>query len=485
MTSAYDQVRYPTFAKTATHPARLGALGVLLGRRVSAPARCRVLEIGCGDGMNLLSMAATATESRFVGFDYCAPAIAEGLATARAAGIRNVELVEKNILDATPGLGNFDYIIAHGVYAWVPAPVRDAVMALIGRHLAPDGLAFLSYNTVPGCHVRRIVRDLLQDAVRGIAGAQAQIAAARDALEFFAAQWTSPDPLLSALRRQAEETLKHDPAVLFHDELGDVYEPQLVSDVAAHAAANGLQYLCDARPRVNMDAFFPREESRPLFERAGGDWVRFEQLRDYAALQGFRETILCRADGPVARRAEPARLRMLHAVGEFSRAATDAAGAEECVYLGANDIRTTTTDPRLAALLERIDAAYPGSIPLENEDVEGDVGESLLLLHLAGSLELLAQPLPCLQTPGARPQASALARVQAGRGDRLLCSLRHTPVEITDAMGLHFITLLDGSRTREELAAAMAAAAGQPVAAAAERLQAGLQGFCRAALLTA
>src|SRR5215467_2892740 len=88
--NAYDRVRYPGLPQPSSHPATMGALACLYGRRFASPSRCRVLEIGCGDGANLLSMAATSPGSRFVGFDLAETAIAHARATARAAGLTNV-----------------------------------------------------------------------------------------------------------------------------------------------------------------------------------------------------------------------------------------------------------------------------------------------------------------------------------------------------------------------------------------------------------
>src|SRR5258708_40024885 len=144
MTNAYDQVHYPSNVHVDSHPTRLSALACLYGRPFAPASHCRVLEIGCGDGANILSMAATAPQSSFVGFDYAETAVARGLTMAAAAGLTNVDISTMDILNAPESLGEFDYVIAHGVYAWVPPPVREALMRLIGRTLAPNGVPFLS-----------------------------------------------------------------------------------------------------------------------------------------------------------------------------------------------------------------------------------------------------------------------------------------------------------------------------------------------------
>jgi SAM-dependent methyltransferase len=484
--NAYDQVRYPGAPQPSSHPARLSALACLYGRGFASPSRCRVLEAGCGDGANLLSMAATAPQSRFVGFDLAETAIAQARATATAAGLANVEFFVMDIEDASVTSGEFDYIIAHGVYAWVPAPVRDALMQLIGRTLAPSGLAFVSYNAMPASRVRQIIRDVLQHRVLGMTDIAQKFAAAKECMEFHATMWSQDEPLRHAMREQMLATLRRPVEVLFHDEMGETFEPQFVSHVAAHAKAHGLQYLCDCSPALNSEAFFPSDENKELRERANNDWVRYEQLHDYVKLVRFRQTVLCRDDDAIDRRGDWTRLRHLHTQGRFVPEEAKAPDADAFIFRadkGETAGHVSTNDASLAALIGRIGAADPGSVPLESAITGPEIGEAVLRLFLAGSLSLQTEPFALTLTPGERPLAHALARAQALRGEAKLASLRHTAVEISDPESRHFITLLDGTRTRSELATEMARFTGVPASVVAAQLDDILSGLARSALL--
>ena len=55
MTDAY--IRYPSQVYGQTHPAAIGAIATLLGREVAPIGAARVLDIGCGEGVNLIAMA--------------------------------------------------------------------------------------------------------------------------------------------------------------------------------------------------------------------------------------------------------------------------------------------------------------------------------------------------------------------------------------------------------------------------------------------
>jgi SAM-dependent methyltransferase len=486
--NAYDHVRYPSAPQPTSHPASISALASLYGRRFASPSGCRVLEVGCGDGTNLLSMAVMAPRSQFVGFDLAESAIAEGRATAASAGLTNIDLTVMDIKDVPDSFGEFDYIIAHGVYAWVPAPVREALMRLIGRTLAPAGLAFVSYNTMPACRERQIVRDILLDHCRGATSIAETLTEARECLEFYAAIWSEDDPLPNAMRDQVLKTLRRPLEVLFHDEMAEVFEPQFVSHVAAQARIHGLQYLCDCSPALNSEAFFPSEEKKELRNWAKGDWVRFEQLHDYANLVRFRQTILCRADFAIDRCIDWTRLGQLHAHGRFLPEVIEESDSDAFVFRakgGKAGGHVSTTNAILGTLIARIGAADPGTIPLAGAIAGPEIGEAILRLFLAGSLSLQTDPSPFTLTPGERPVASALARAQASRGQNKLASLRHMAVEITEPESRHFITLLDGTRTRRDLAVEMGRLTGAPTAAVAAQMDDTLIGLARAALLVA
>ena len=53
----YDEVPYTGKAIPLSHPCHLAMVGRLCGLRPAPPAQCRVLELGCAVGTNLLPMA--------------------------------------------------------------------------------------------------------------------------------------------------------------------------------------------------------------------------------------------------------------------------------------------------------------------------------------------------------------------------------------------------------------------------------------------
>jgi SAM-dependent methyltransferase len=480
MPNAYDQVRYPDLPFPRNHPVALGALAALFGRPYAPFAASRVLEIGCGGGVNLMSMALGAPDAEFVGVDLAERPIAVARETAQAAGLRNVRFQVQDILDMDASFGRFDYIIAHGVYAWVPAPVGQALMRVVGELLSADGLAMISYSAYPGCHFHQAVRDLLLTATREIADPAEKVKAARSALAEQIDDWSEADPFGRAMILTGRHILDEPPEVLFHDELNPFYAPQLVSDVIAAAGEVGLDYLCDAQPQLCSEALFPSEKFAAARERAAGDWARFEQFIDFSELRSFRSSIFCR--GAVDRRREPQRLRGLWANGDLRAAEADPQAPEESVFRS-GAAKIATNNPRLAQFLADLAAAFPSCVPLDAAAEEPGLAEYVLTLFVANVIRIGSAPFSLSLSPGDRPIASPLARVQAARGERTLASLRHYPADIEDASTLIFLTLLDGTRTRDDLAREIAAQAGATAQDATAKVEALLAELTRLGLM--
>jgi SAM-dependent methyltransferase len=173
--NTYDAVPYPGYTYTQTHPDRLATIATLFGMTPAPVASCRVLELGCGDGGNLIPMAFSLPGSEFVGVDLAPSTIKVGADKAARLGLTNISLRPLDILDFDLSFGEFDYIIAHGVYSWVPHEVREKVLAICRTHLAPQGVAYISYNAFPGGHIRQMMREMMQYHTRDILDPQERI----------------------------------------------------------------------------------------------------------------------------------------------------------------------------------------------------------------------------------------------------------------------------------------------------------------------
>src|SRR5258706_1300498 len=182
--SSYDAVPYSVGAFPQTRPDRLATIATLFGLNPTHPARCRVLELGCAAGGNIIPMALADPQSQFVGIDLSTRQIDDARATASELGLRNIDLQAMSITDIPADFGQFDYILCHGVYSWVPPEVQQKILEVCSKHLSPQGVAYVSYNCYPGWHARGAIREMLWYHTEQYPDPAVRIRAARGLLAF-------------------------------------------------------------------------------------------------------------------------------------------------------------------------------------------------------------------------------------------------------------------------------------------------------------
>jgi SAM-dependent methyltransferase len=441
----YDQIAYPTAIFAQTHPDRMAALARAAGLTPPAVETARVLEIGGGDGMNLLALAVAYPQGRFVSFDLAETAIARGVDWRDALGVTNLELNVLDILAAAEQLdGPFDYIIAHGVYAWVPPPVRKALMALIGRLLAPTGVAFVSYNAQPGGYLRQALRDVLLLAVEGASNETELKAAARKQLEDLAAPSERElNPFQMALRAAAAKSLDTPWEVTRHDELGPSFHPQALNDVVAAARANGLAYLGDAERERMSETFLP-DELHPAGD-PGEALVRHLQVRDYGEIRFFRQTLLVRDSVRLTCRIDLAAIADLMVSSRCEPAEDGQFRLDSNVF----EVR----DEGLAKALTRLAEERPRRLRAGDLVDNDEQLRALFEMFDAGLVELYTTQAPGALGLSERPVASPLVRMMLERGMQTVCTLDHRMLGVTEDDPRTMLLRLDGSVMPHDLLA--------------------------------
>jgi len=424
----YDQVAYRTFPRRQTHPDRLAAIARFFGMKPAPVTACRVLEIGCGNGANLIPLAYHVPEGRFTGIDLAVGPVARARAMAGDLAIHNIDLRVADLRDLSAQEGEFDYIFAHGLYSWIPAEVRDRLLAVCRERMAPEGVAFVSYNVYPGRYPRQMIREILLYHTRALKHPAERIAEARRLL----GQLDHPEA--RSLMEQGDDSL-------FHDDLAPINDPVWFREFAAHAQRHGLQYLGEADSHHTFD---------PAMAQAGGnadDLIATEQYVDFLKLRPFRQTLLCRQEVPLDRAAGAARMdeflfsenKRARRIRDSKRAGIFDDRAVEAVAQALHD-----TAPLPARFEELI--PYAGNAEL--------LREILFALLTAGCVNLHVHDFPCQETVTERPRASRLARYQAAGGGNVTNAC-HIPVEL-DPIARHLVRLLDGTRTHDEVARALA-----------------------------
>jgi SAM-dependent methyltransferase len=450
VTTEYDVVPYLSFPYPATHPDRLELIGHLFGMAPAPPPRSRILEIGCAAGGNLLPIAEMLPQARFVGMDLAASAIAEGNEVVRELGLANVELRHADILELDASWGTFDYIICHGVYSWVPDPVKEKLLDACAALLAPNGIALVSHNVKPGWFLRAMAREMMRYHVTRLDGPAAQTAEARVFMEFLT-RTTSVSGYHEALVRERDLILPTADWYLFHDQLAPINDGCWFWEMAEKLRARGLQYLGDPHIPVMMPDLHP--EAVAALAKVT-DVVKTEQYHDFLTCRTFRMTAMCRAGLPLDRALTRRQIQALW-LGTSAAWPADADFDSEApvMFRTLNGAWAEIGYPPTKRALRRMRAAHPGWLPFAEicsaEDADL-VALDLLACFAAGMIGGWRRPPPFVTEIGDRPHATALARLQAERGTRVT-NRRHESVTLDDT-ARDVLVQCDGTRARGDLA---------------------------------
>jgi len=465
--TAYDEIIYPSQPHADTHPDRLATIATLFGMTPAPIEHCRVLEIGCGDAGNLIPMAYGLPDSEFVGFDLAARPIEMGNRTAARLGLANLSLEQLDLADFPADAGRFDYIVAHGLYSWVPVPVRDRLLGLIASHLAPHGVAFVSYNVYPGCYMRRMVWEILKFHTDHLGDPQSRITEALALTRLLASGRDLQSAYGTFLNADLERLLQRDTSYFFHDDLADINDPVYFHQFVEHAERHGLQFLGEGELKT-MGYGGLTSEVRRVLEAL--DPLTREQYLDFVRFRRFRQTLLCHAAVKLERQirpdkvtqfllAAPAGMRVRVSMGDAPDA--QAPSAEQPVA----DASTLADEAFLQAILDVLSEAAPRMLSIDELTARVSAragGETFkargpdafrqyaIGAARAGALELHLRTPAFVTEPGELPVGSPVARLQLESGD-IVTSLCHDSVKLDDKVAATLLAFLDGTRTRAEL----------------------------------
>lgn len=285
----YETRAYPAMSHPLSDPAVSAVAAMLGGLDVRHPARARILEIGCCSGHNLIPLAMRWPDSRFVGIDLSAPSVQNARELATVAGVNNIGFHAVDLRGFDAGGEPFDYIIAHGFFSWVPDEVKAALFTFCQQHLAPKGIATISFNLECGWLPRfPVIQKTKAIQQAGAVDEMSALAILRSV--------TEPDsPELPII----DDMLAKGPAILAFDDFGPVNDPWPLDRFVQSAAAAGLRWLGESDPGQNLPQNLD-EETLVSLRQEFSDQLSLQIAADAAAGRTFRSIVLCREDAALA-----------------------------------------------------------------------------------------------------------------------------------------------------------------------------------------
>ena len=379
--SSYDNIPYKSKVFYNTQPNKMKGVFKLLNFDTPDLETARVLEIGCSFGGNILPFALANPNAEVIGVDLSKTQVDEGNRIIQHIGLTNIKLIHQNILEFSEDMGEFDYIICHGVYSWVPDIVKEGIIKVIKKHLSKTGVAVVSYNTYPGWKSMEISKEamlfrekFLKDSGYEIEGFQ-RAAVGKGILEFL----KDHSHLNERIRNSMKTILEKDDYYILHEYFEEYNDPCYLYDFNKKLLENDLIHVTDSE----LTKSFPtlsEEVAEKIKVEAGENHIVREQYYDYIFDVQFRTSFITHVENlgkiNLSGNINVSDIQKLHYRAFFPK-------NEEGKYKLSNG--SVVVDPKEEFLIDQITRSYPNTITAEeifdiaNDDISVTEIASMLI----------------------------------------------------------------------------------------------------------
>lgn len=468
--ASYTEVPYYSSAVPESHPDRLATLGYLFGLSPAPVENCRLLELGCASGGNIIPMAYHLPGSTFLGVELAENQAVAAKKAIQDFGLENIRIENKDMLGLSSALGPFDYIICHGVFSWVPEPVQEKIFAIMSESLSEQGVGYISYNTYPGWHFSEVVRHMMLYHAEQFDTPETRLNQGKAFIRFIAdAMANQNDPYGLLLRDELKFLKAGGDYYVFHEYMEVVNSPIYFHQFVERAERHGLQYLAESEFQTMFDVGIPDNISQTV-ARISHDIIRNEQYLDFLRNRSFRRTLLCRKNLKLRRSLDASCLDSLL----INSAATLEELADESPSSRLGRFRThdgkllETNDPFIRAGLMILRECWPRALAfedlvqrclqrLENTDQHGidpemarrELGRGLLHCRISGAVELHSWQEDVVTMLSDKPRVSEFTHYQVQQRQKIVN--RSHQVFHADPFERRLIRLLDGQHDMEML----------------------------------
>ena len=305
--TSYDNLPYFSSAFSECSPTRIEAIASFLSFTPPSSQTARVLEIGCSYGGNLFPFAIANPNAKVVGIDLSEVQINKAKELAKQMRVDNIKFIRKDICELNEEdvkeFGEFDYIICHGVYSWVPDFVKDAILKTMKKLLSKNGVAYISYNVYPGWKIKDIIRDFLIFGTKDLENegeivraskAKELLSVFKEYMKFCSQEGVKADFMNAKLLLEHIESIERvkSDSYIVHEYLEIFNDPLYFKDFAKRLDEEGLAYLSD----VNLDDVFKSDLGIEGFDEYINanfqNRIDKEQAIDFFTNRVFRKSLI-------------------------------------------------------------------------------------------------------------------------------------------------------------------------------------------------
>jgi methyltransferase-like protein/cyclopropane fatty-acyl-phospholipid synthase-like methyltransferase len=473
--SSYDEFPYISYPFPYTRPEHFMTIGKLFGMTLPSIDNARVLELGSACGGNLINFASDHPNSFSLGVDLSKIEIENGVKIIKDLGLKNIELRNISITDIDESFGKFDYIIRHGVFSWVPDSVKNKILEISSKLLNPNGIAFVSYNALPGWNMVNSIRDMMKFHSKIFESPIDQINQARLFLNFISeALEGSSSSYAKFLKEETLNLARQEDQYLLHEYLIGENKQFYFHEFIGMAKANNLSYLADSHIHSMFLGNLPEKAAKQL--STINDIVRTEQYMDFIQNRRFRCTLLCHEDVRVNRNITSAKILEFYSTCNLVASRllndTDLSNTLETItfyFNNSKDSSISTSSPIMKAIFytyadnignplsssELFDLASKKLQKVSVKDIELEFNNVIGKLVFGGYVTLFAIKPNAIFHVSSKPEASNATRYQAKNValDRLFVTNQINEIFQLQIYEKHVLELLDGTNDIKAIAA--------------------------------
>jgi methyltransferase-like protein len=345
------------------------------------------------------------------------------------------------------------------------------MMAICKASLAPQGIAYVSYDAFPGSYARVMVREMMLFHIRDFREPQQQLQQAVTLLKLLAKSGKETEPYTKTLQDEFERMSTRSREGLYHDELSPDFQPFYFYQFMEHAQRHGLQFLGET-DFFEMHSGGLSAKAKEVLDKISDEVTLREQYLDFMCGRAFRKTLLCHDDVPLDRSGKSVSVRSFFISTQARPKAESPNAAPEAGETFCSPSGTELTTPNLLArslfwyLIKSRPERIPfeklareaecrarqelGFVPKPDQDIASEVADFVWRTYLAGLLELHVH-VPLFATEvSERPLASPLARLEARSGN-VITTLHCRSLHLSDSLQRGVLMLLDGTRDHAAL----------------------------------
>lgn len=267
-------------------------------------------EPGCGHGLTTAVLAGANPLARFEAMDFNPSHIAGARRLAADGGLTNAAFREESFAEFARRDGpDFDIVALHGVWSWISAENRALLVDVLRRRLAPGGVAFVSYNALPGTLAHMPLRRILvEQCAAGIGPLPDRIARAVDFAARLAALGGGWFAGADGVAERIESLRHKSPNYLAHEYLNSDWTAFYHAEVARELAAAKLNFAGAAVPMEQIDDLTLSPAAQAMAAEAA-DPAAAETLRDILTNRSFRRDLFVKGGERLTAAERSARLR--------------------------------------------------------------------------------------------------------------------------------------------------------------------------------